>query len=307
MSDAGVRRAARRSAPSPALAPSLPRRRWRCVADSARSAKFAVPVLAAGEIVGDKLPMAPPRVEGPGLVGRVVSGAVSGRVSGGARGARVGAAFALAATYPSQALRAQIVKRTPSPTSPAQCPKTSSAPPLRPSPRPSPAPTRSLGPEVREEGKLRQGARGPAGSRPRGWARGGSGGDGGDDLGAGLALWVHRGRSFGSAGEGGGADPRRARHQGAQGAAAGAEHRDARPLWHELGKGLRRPLGRGGRRGRRKGSPSAGGLGDEPGDAPGPRPCHAPWKQPVGAWAQDLGFHLVYGITTAAAYEAFSA
>ena len=73
-------------------------------------AKFAVPVLAAGEIVGDKLPAAPPRVEGPGLVGRVVSGAVSGRVSGGARGARVGAAFALASTYPSQVLRSQIVE-----------------------------------------------------------------------------------------------------------------------------------------------------------------------------------------------------
>jgi uncharacterized membrane protein len=78
-------------------------------------AKFVVPVLAAGEVVGDKLPMAPPRVEGPGLVGRVVSGAVSGRVVGGARGARVGAAFALASTYPSQLLRSTIVQRTPVP------------------------------------------------------------------------------------------------------------------------------------------------------------------------------------------------
>jgi hypothetical protein len=33
----------------------------------------------------------------------------------------------------------------------------------------------------------------------------------------------------------------------------------------------------------------------------------APWKQPVGALAQDLGFHLVYGAVTAAAYEAFTA
>jgi hypothetical protein len=33
----------------------------------------------------------------------------------------------------------------------------------------------------------------------------------------------------------------------------------------------------------------------------------APWKQPVSALAQDLGFHLVYGTVTAAAYEAFSA
>jgi uncharacterized membrane protein len=80
-----------------------------------KAAKFALPVLAAGELVGDKLPSAPPRSEGPGLVGRVVSGALAGRVSGGSRGLRVGAAFALASTYPSQVLRAQIVKRTPVP------------------------------------------------------------------------------------------------------------------------------------------------------------------------------------------------
>ena len=32
-----------------------------------------------------------------------------------------------------------------------------------------------------------------------------------------------------------------------------------------------------------------------------------PWKQSPAALAQDLGFHLVYGAATAAAYEAFSA
>jgi uncharacterized membrane protein len=80
-----------------------------------KAARFALPALAAGELVGDKLPSAPPRSEGPGLVGRVASGAFAGRVSGGTRGLRVGAAFALASTYPSQALRAQIVKRTPIP------------------------------------------------------------------------------------------------------------------------------------------------------------------------------------------------
>jgi uncharacterized membrane protein len=77
--------------------------------------RFALPVLAAGELVGDKLPGTPPRSEGPALIGRVVSGAIAGRVSGGSRGLRVGAAFALASTYPSQLLRAEIVKRTPVP------------------------------------------------------------------------------------------------------------------------------------------------------------------------------------------------
>jgi hypothetical protein len=33
----------------------------------------------------------------------------------------------------------------------------------------------------------------------------------------------------------------------------------------------------------------------------------APWRQPVAGLAQELGFHLVYGAATAAAYEAFSA
>jgi hypothetical protein len=32
-----------------------------------------------------------------------------------------------------------------------------------------------------------------------------------------------------------------------------------------------------------------------------------PWKQSPAALAQDLAFHLVYGVATAAAYEAFSA
>jgi len=55
-----------------------------------------LPALAAGELIGGKLPGAPPRIEGPGLVGRVASGAFAGRVSGGNRGLRPAAAFALA-------------------------------------------------------------------------------------------------------------------------------------------------------------------------------------------------------------------
>jgi uncharacterized membrane protein len=80
------------------------------------AARFVVPALAAGELVGDKLPSAPPRIQGPGLVGRVLAGAFSGRVAGGnLRGAGVGATFALASAYPSQLLRTQIVERTPVP------------------------------------------------------------------------------------------------------------------------------------------------------------------------------------------------
>jgi uncharacterized membrane protein len=78
----------------------------------AEVARFALPALAVGEVVADKLPMAPPRSDPPGLAGRVLGGALCGRVSGGTRGALVGAAFALAATYPAQLLRAEVVTRT---------------------------------------------------------------------------------------------------------------------------------------------------------------------------------------------------
>jgi uncharacterized membrane protein len=77
-----------------------------------KAAKFVVPVLAAGEMVGDKLAAAPGRSEAPGVAGRVVAGAISGRVAGGWRGARIGAAFALATTYPSERLRAITCQRT---------------------------------------------------------------------------------------------------------------------------------------------------------------------------------------------------
>ncbi len=78
-----------------------------------KAAKFVVPALAAGELVGDKLPSAPPRTQGPGLAGRVVFGAFSGRVVGGdVRGAAVGAAFATAGSYLLQHLRERTVART---------------------------------------------------------------------------------------------------------------------------------------------------------------------------------------------------
>ena len=77
-----------------------------------KAAKYIVPVLAAGEMVGDKLPQTPSRTAAPGLAGRIVAGAVSGRVAGGSRGARIGAAFALAGCYPTERVRYEIGQRT---------------------------------------------------------------------------------------------------------------------------------------------------------------------------------------------------
>lgn len=75
-------------------------------------ARAAILVLAGGEAVGDKLPRTPPRSDPPSLAGRVVSGAVAGAVAAGGRGARVGAAFALASTYATERARALIGRRT---------------------------------------------------------------------------------------------------------------------------------------------------------------------------------------------------
>jgi uncharacterized membrane protein len=75
-------------------------------------ARGALLAVAAGEVVGDKLPSAPPRRELPSLVGRVVCGAASGAAVDGRRGAILGAAFALAGTYATERARAVLVERT---------------------------------------------------------------------------------------------------------------------------------------------------------------------------------------------------
>jgi uncharacterized membrane protein len=293
-----------------------------------KAAKFTLPVLAAGEIVGDKLPMAPPRVEGPGLVGRVVSGAVSGRVSGGARGARVGAAFALAATYPSQALRAQIVKRTPLPDIACAVPEdligVALAGAASSEPRPDPALTldreeappaetvRSAPGKAEVAGQLPES---PAEGPPRGLGAAGFG------LAAGVVgtaamtsaqVWLY-GITGGEASDA----PAKVgeRILGALGVKVKKEQWPAlNNAMHVLyGSSWGVPFGIAFGRGERPPGPVQGlvfganvwatslamlpalGLAD------------APWRQPPLALAQDLGFHLVYGVATAAAYEAFTA
>jgi uncharacterized membrane protein len=62
-------------------------------------------VAAAGEMVADKSPWIPPRCDPPSLAGRVISGALAGRLVAGPAGARVGAATAAATTYASERAR----------------------------------------------------------------------------------------------------------------------------------------------------------------------------------------------------------
>jgi uncharacterized membrane protein len=282
-------------------------------------AKYTVPVLAAGEIVGDKLPMAPPRIEGPGLVGRVVSGAISGRVSGGHRGARVGAAFALAATYPSQAFRAQIVKRTPVPDIACAVPEDLIAGSL--------AAVASGDRERVPPAETVRAARGTGadgGQLPEPPAEGPSRGLGAPAL-RGLAAGVVGTAAMTSAqvwlygltgGEGSDAPARVGeRMLGTLGIKVRKEQRPAlNNAMHVLyGASWGKVFGLAFGRGERPPGPAQGlvfganvwavslamlpalGLAD------------APWKQSPASLAQDLGFHLVYGTVTAAAYEAFTA
>jgi uncharacterized membrane protein len=298
VSDPGLRRAALLGTVTGArgfMAPAALALRGRL----GRIAKYTVPVLAAGEVVGDKLPMAPPRIEGPGLVGRVVSGAVSGRVSAGGRGARIGAAFALAATYPSQALRAQIVKRTPVPDIVCAVPEDLIGAALAGVASTEPRP--DLEPSQR-------GRRGLVSAAGIGLAAGVVG----TAAMTSAQVWLY-GLTGGEASEA----PAKVgeRLLGAAGIKVRKEQRRAlNNAMHVLyGAGWGKVFGLALGRGERAPGPAQGlvfganvwavslamspalGLAD------------APWKQPVAGLAQDLGFHLVYGTVTAAAYEAFTA
>lgn len=75
-------------------------------------------VLAAGEMVGDKLPKTPNRTSAVGVIGRCLSGSLAGasiyKVSGGnaLTGALLGSVVALGSTFGSYYLRKFIVDKT---------------------------------------------------------------------------------------------------------------------------------------------------------------------------------------------------
>jgi uncharacterized membrane protein len=75
-------------------------------------------VLSISELVADKLPSTPNRIEASGVVGRSLSGALAGaaicKAAGGRAltGALIGGVAAIAATYASYFLRKNIVKNS---------------------------------------------------------------------------------------------------------------------------------------------------------------------------------------------------
>lgn len=74
-------------------------------------------MMAAGELIGDKLPMTPPRIEAPSLFGRAASGALCGAAIGIRHKTSVGAttlvggAAAVASTYAMYHLRRAMGER----------------------------------------------------------------------------------------------------------------------------------------------------------------------------------------------------
>jgi uncharacterized membrane protein len=309
---AGVRRAAVLGAVTGSrtfLAPAALALRGRL----GRVAKFALPPLAAGELVGDKLPMAPPRVEGPGLVGRVVSGAFAGRVSGGARGLRVGAAFALATTYPSQVVRQQIVKRTPVPDIACAVPEdligATLAAAASTEPRPDPADVDGPKSADMERFSAHQHERpGVGGAAWRGLAAAAVG----TAAMTSAQAWLHgmtRDESSDAPAEVG------EKILKALGVKVKKEQRPAlNTAMHALyGTSWGLPFGVLLGRGERPPGPAKGlafGFGVWAASLAELRALGVappPWKQTPAGLGQDLAFHLVYGAATAAAYEAFTA
>jgi uncharacterized membrane protein len=279
-----------------------------------RVARFALPALAAGELVGDKLPSAPPRSQGPGLVGRVISGAFTGRVSGGNRGLRIGAAFTLASTYPSQALRAQIVSRTPIPDIAYAVPEDLIGMTVAAlaSTEPRPDPTDVDGPKTGDIGGFSAHQHGTRGGVVTAAGAGIAAALVGTAAMTSAQKWVY--------GLTGGAESRAPavvgeRILGALGVTVKKEQRPAlNAATHALyGTSWGLPFGVLFGRGARPPGPAKGlafGFGvwaASLAKLPALGVAPPPWKQSPAALARDLGFHLVYGVATAAAYESFTA
>jgi hypothetical protein len=262
--------------------------------------------------------MAPPRVQGPGLLGRVASGALAGRVSGGWRGARVGAAFALASTYPSQVLRAQIVERTPLPDIACAVSEDLLAAGLASAASTEPRPSASLSSDLAADGPETGQVGGFSAHRPSGWGgivsgvvRGTAAAVVGTAAMTTAQRWV-----YGFTGDEDSEAPREVgeRILGALGFRVPKERRPALgTAVHVLyGAGWGAPFGLAFRRGRPPGP--ARGVAFGAGvwltslvELPAFGVADPPWRQSPATLAQDLGFHLVYGAATAAAYEALAA
>lgn len=74
--------------------------------------RIALTAAAAGEAIGDKTPLVPPRTAAPAVAARVLSGALSGRQLAGPAGIAPAAAGAIAGTFGAYRARAGLAKLT---------------------------------------------------------------------------------------------------------------------------------------------------------------------------------------------------
>ncbi|MFW5973279.1 MAG: DUF4126 family protein [Bacteroidota bacterium] len=85
---------------------------------SSRRTSAVLAVLAAGELIADKMPFVPARIEPPALFGRAASGALCGAAIAGRyrtaplSAAAVGAASAVASSFAGYHLRRAVVRTT---------------------------------------------------------------------------------------------------------------------------------------------------------------------------------------------------
>jgi uncharacterized membrane protein len=100
------------------LAAASGARTWAGVA--AIEPRTIVPVLAAGELILDKLPNIPNRTDGASLIGRIAAGALIGAVVGGRTGTNRGASaiagglVAFASAHTTYRMRRALGERLPS-------------------------------------------------------------------------------------------------------------------------------------------------------------------------------------------------
>lgn len=285
---------------------------------------------ALGELVGDKLPMIPPRSDPAALLGRVLSGATVGGAVAGRAGAGAGAASAAATTYVTERLRAGVGERTGIPDPwlglgedvlaagvAVLAGRHAARSESRPAPEAEPgtessAPEGEPGTESPTPQALERPLERPQSSRLRSATRGLAAAAVGTAAMTSAQIALHKAT---------GGEPSSAPQEvggriikGVFGRRVPRRHRPAlNQVMHGLyGTSWGLPFGLGAGARPEPSSAAASGValgltvwGASLIQLPALDLAPAPWRQSPAALVSDLGFHLVYGAATAAAYRAF--
>ncbi len=267
---------------------------------------------ALGELVGDKLPMIPPRSDPPSLLVRVLSGAAVGGAVAGRDGAGAGAAGAAATTYVTERLRAGMGERTQIPDPwlglgedalaagvAVLAARRAARSDFRPVPEPAPG-TESPAPEAPRPSRLRSAARGLAAAA----------------VGTAAMTSAQIAYQKATGGESSSAPGELGRRiiKGVLNRRVPRRHRPAlNQVMHGLyGTSWGLPFGLGASASSQPPSAAVSGValgltvwGTSLIQLPALDLAPPPWQQSPSALASDLGFHLVYGAVTGIAFRAY--